>query len=297
MKKKAIIRLIVFLGFFLFSTLLLPTFNPNSSSIAYASNVEKDKSPDYRLYLKTMNIIRGNTHAIRIHNLGENSKVSYKSADTEIASVNDDGIITAKNVGTTTITVTIRDGGKTPTTLTGEVKVGPPAFSVKVTKSRIILGVNQSEVVNVILKPSNTIENAVFSTGDKGIATVSTGGRVTGVSEGLTFMFAVIDALNHDGNKKFAACTVIVVHPDDVSPLETYFSEHPELNLISETDLLTAIDEFFKTRAEENNSSTASTSAKNAESTDSFVDSFDKFLGSKFDLGALRKTLNENTSN
>ena len=287
--KKIFIKCFISLGLFLFLTVALPELTPDGVKTAYANEVEKEKSDGYRLNLKSIVMVKGKTFPLplKVYNLSENAKVSFKSADTEIASVSDDGTITAKMVGVTTITATIKDGLGTHS-LTCEVTVGPPAFSVKMTRSRIILGVDGSETIEVVMKPSNTAETARFSVHEDygSVVSISPGGRVTGKKVGFTIIYAVIDALNLDGSNKFAYCSAIVVNSDDVQPLETYFSEHPELNMISEGELNTALAEFFNDLPASANSTPSSTAKA-----PSLVESLDKFLDGKFNLTAIRKDL------
>ncbi|MBH1941564.1 Ig-like domain-containing protein [Mobilitalea sibirica] len=287
MKKIFSIKGLIFLGLLLFFTAFIPLtqFGVNK---AYASSIEKEKKEDYRLNLKSIPLVKGKSFTLRVYNVSENAKVSFKSANTEIASVNNDGTIVANNVGFTTITATIEDG-ENQTPLTCDVTVGPPAFSVKMTRSRIILGLDNSDQLRVILKPSNTTEVARFSSYNSSIASVSTGGRVIAKNIGLTYLFAEIDATNLDGSRKFAACTVIVTRPEDAPLLENYFSDHPEMSLISEADLLSALNEFFNKASE-----VAPTVTPTAEATSkSLVEALDQFLNEKFDLAAKRKAWDE----
>ncbi len=289
--KKNLIKCFISLGLFLFITVMAPDLIPKGVHTAYATTVEKEKSDDYRLNLKSITLVKGKTFPLKVYNLGVNAKLSYKSADSEIASVGDDGTIYAKMVGVTTITATIKDG-LSSTSLTCDVTVGPPAFSIKMTRSRIILGIEKSDSLSVIMKPSNTAENARFSSYDPAIAYISSGGRATGKKVGFTYLFAEIDAQNVDGRCKFAYCSIIVVNPEDVLPLESYFSDHPEFNLISEDEFDSALSEFF------NSSTVTATPAPTAaaKSSASLVDTLDKFLNGKFNLAALRKELEAKTS-
>ena len=292
--KKNFVKCFISLGLFLFLAVTMPDLNPNGVKTAYATTVEKEKSDDYRLNLKSIILVKGKTFplSLKVYNTSENAKVSYKSADTEIASVSEDGIVNAKMVGNTTITATIKDG-LSSTSLTCDVTVGPPAFSVKMTRSRTILGVEKSDSLSVILKPSNTAENARFSSYDSTIASISPGGRVTGKKVGFTYLFAEIDALNVDGNPKFAYCSTIVVNPEDVLPLESYFNDHSEFSMIPEDAFNAALSEFFNGTAAVTTSPTPTPSAK---ATETLVESLDKFLEGRFNLTALRKELAAKTT-
>jgi putative cofactor-binding repeat protein len=280
MKKKFLWKCFIALGLFLFFTLLIP-FTSYNVATAQASTIEKEKNVEYRLNLKSITLIKGKSFTLKVYNLGESAKVSFKSDDQEVASVNDDGLISANKVGTTVVTAIVKDGSNT-TNLICDVTVGPPAFSIKLTRSKIILGLENSDQLRVILKPSNTAEVARFSSFDSSIASVSTGGRISAKSTGMTYLFAEIDATNLDGTRKFAVCSVIVTSQEDAPLLETYFSDHPELNDISEADLMKALDDFF-------NGKTNGTSSKVEDvSKSTMVNNLNRYLENKFNLAALR---------
>lgn len=241
MKKKIILKGIISLGLLLFLA-FNPHIMPVSVNIAQASEV--DKIGEVRLNLKSVTLATGKSFTLRVYNLDKDAKVSFKSANPEIASVSETGVITGNKVGTTTITVTIKRGFNS-TTLTCDVTVGPPAFSVKLIHSRIIIGIDQNFLLEALIKPVNTVEAVKFSSKNPAIATVSTGGRVTAKKVGMTYVFAEIDATNQDGTRKFSSCSVIVTKPEDVEPLNKYFEDHPELGLIPEIELSNALFKFF----------------------------------------------------
>jgi hypothetical protein len=261
----------------------MPQIIQSPLSVVRASEVEKEKNNEYRLNLKSITLVNGKSFTLKVYNLEDDAKVSFKSADPSIATVNENGTFKANKVGSTTITATVRRGSNS-TSLTCDVKVGPPAFSVKMTRSIIILGQKQSALLEVIMKPSNTAELAKFSSFNSSIASVSSGGRVTAKRLGMTYIFAEIDAVNLDGSKKFASCSVIVTKPEEVTQLRKYFSNHLELSLISESDLSAALYEFFNSN---------NTTESNSGSESSIVDNLDKFLNLKFNLENLKKTYQE----
>lgn len=280
MNKRLLCKYFVTLGLLLFFTLFMP-IAPFHETIAQAGNLDKEKNYDYRLNLKSITLVKEKSFTLRVYNLGEGAKVNFKSDDSEIASVNEDGLIKANKVGSTIITATIKDGLNS-TSLTCDITVGPPAFSVKITKSRIILGLDKMDLLRVILKPSNTAEVARFSSYDSNIASVSIGGRVTAKKLGLTYLFAEIDAVDNDGSRKFAVCTIIITSPDNAPLLETYFNEHPELDLIPTADLSSALEEFFNGKPGDTGAPIAQTEES------SLIKSLNKFLDKKFNLDALR---------
>ena len=268
MKKIFLNKCLIFFGLLLFFT-FLPQIMPTNVSIARASEIEKEKNNEPRLNLSAITIVNGKSFTLRVYNLDKDIKVSFKSADSDIASVSEDGILTANKSGSTTITATLGKG-LNPTLLTCDITVGPPAFSVKLTRSRTILEVDQIVQLEALIKPINTVESVKFLSDDKTIATVSPGGRVTAKKLGSTIVSAKIDALNQDGEQKSSRCSVIVAKPEDIILLDNYFALHPELNDIPETELFDAlveiINEYYGEKEEVNNPSLTSTSSEEQKS-------------------------------
>jgi uncharacterized protein YjdB len=133
-----------------------------------------------------------------------NTGVSWSSSNTGVATVNG-GQVTAVKAGTTTITVTTSDGGKTATcSVTVEAKK-VPATGVTIDKETVELV--EGEIVTLVatVAPENSTEKAVeWSTSDAKVATVE-GGKVTAVAQGT----ATITVKTKDGGKT-ATCKVTV---------------------------------------------------------------------------------------
>ncbi len=280
MKKIKLCRCFITLGLILFITLLLP-LTSNRVVTAQAASIDKEIKDGYRLNLKSVTLVKGKSFNLKVYNLGSNSKVSFKSDDAEVASVSDDGTITANKVGATVVTVTIKDGID-KTSLTCDVTVGPAAISVKWTQERAFVGTGNEDILSVIIKPDNTTEVARFSSYDSSIATVSSGGRITAKKIGMTYLFAEIDATNIDGSRKFAVCTVFVTSPKDAPLLQEYFSKHSELNRISNYDLTKALDDFFN-----GGSAEAAVTPEDANES-ALIKALDTYLEESFKLSEIR---------
>jgi hypothetical protein len=275
--KKILLKCLIFLGLLLFLT-FLPQIMPTPVSIARASEIEKENNNEYRLNLKTITLVKDKSFTLRVYNLDKDAKVSFKSANPEIASISEEGTLTANRVGLTTITATVRRGIDT-TPLTCDVTVGIPAFSVKLTRSRVILEVDQSIQLEALIKPINTVELVKFLSNNSSIATVSPRGRVTGKNLGMTIVEAKIDATNPDGNKKSSSCSIIVAKLEDVPLLNEYFTLHPELGDIPEAELsntlLEIINGYYSEKDTSNNETLALESSEaqvteNAPAVDTF---------------------------
>ena len=137
----------------------------------------------------------------------DDPSVKWTSADASIASVDENGLVTANAVGTTTITVTTTDGGFTASCT---VNVTAPPAQIEVEsismKSATTIGIGSSETLAVTYNPTdaNTGKALTWSSDNEAVATVDANGKVTGVAEGKTTITATT------ANGKSATCTVTV---------------------------------------------------------------------------------------
>lgn len=137
-----------------------------------------------------------------------NKKVKWTSSDDDIASVDDNGLVTAKAVGQATITVTSEDNKSkqdfvviiVPEVAVTDVVVNPLECSLKPDE--------KVELTATVYPENATNKNVTWSSSDKNIAVVSQSGVVTAVREGK----AEITATTEDGNKQ-AVCKVTVEFP------------------------------------------------------------------------------------
>ncbi len=215
--KKFLSTCIAVLGFVFFFAL----FSPDGRFTAFAkeiSDAETEAQPtetqaEIKLRVKTKALVKDTEYTLKVYNLSENQKAVFKSSDPETASVDENGVIRGIANGTATITVTVKEGQKTAATLTCEVTVGPPAISVKWTKSEIVLAEGRRTTVKTLLLPFNTVESAKFYSVDTEVATVSSTGKITAKAPGITYVFTLID------NGKYDCCKVTIVDEDTYQQL------------------------------------------------------------------------------
>lgn len=126
-----------------------------------------------------------------------NKKYTCKSSNEEVATVSETGLVTPVLLGTTTITVTTDEGGKTATC---EVIVAG-VRSVAITKSKTPLTVGEKSTFEATVDVVGTVEKTVkWSTSNDKVAQVNeTSGEVTGVSAGTAKIVATSTA---DATKK-----------------------------------------------------------------------------------------------
>ena len=146
----------------------------------------------------------GGTMALRVTfsptNVNDNT-ITWSSSNTSVATV-ENGVVTGKNQGTTTITAKSTNGK----TATCKVTVNPIVVtSVSLNKSSMELNVGDSNTLTATISPSNATNKTVtWSSSNSSVASVSNG-KITGVAEGT----ATITAKSNNG--KTATCSVKVV--------------------------------------------------------------------------------------
>ena len=113
----------------------------------------------------------------------------YTSSDPNIATVSGSGVITGVSTGTATITVTYTEGGITKTNTVNVTVPSLTSIEVSPLTMSIIVG-NSQKITSITAYYSDGsnapvgLASAIYSSNKPGIATVSTTGRVTGVSIG-----------------------------------------------------------------------------------------------------------------
>lgn len=129
--------------------------------------------------------------------------IVYTSADSSIAPVaKAGGLVTAKRLGTTTVTATSYNGRKVSCKIT--VKKAPTKISLN--KRTLVLYVGEKYDLNSSLPSGEAAHSIVYTSADSGIASVAkAGGLVTAKKLGTT----TVTATAYNGKK--VSCTVAVV--------------------------------------------------------------------------------------
>ena len=131
------------------------------------------------------------------------TNVTWASSDSEVASVNN-GEVTAKKNGTTTITATLPNGSKAECVVTVSTKVIKAAL-VTLNANKITLKVGASSTLTATVLPSNTTNKTItWSSSNPDVATVDKNGKVTAIKEGSAKIYAKTE------NGVFDSCGVVV---------------------------------------------------------------------------------------
>lgn len=148
----------------------------------------------------------------------DNKKVTYISSDPEVASVDENGIVTALKGGTTVIEITTEQYGLKATCT---ILVKEYVTSITLDASEKYLGLGKTDKLTATVEAATaTNRNVVWSSSDPDICSVDQQGNITGNNLGN----AVITATAADGSGVVATCIVHVtesinglrVEPDTV---------------------------------------------------------------------------------
>jgi alpha-tubulin suppressor-like RCC1 family protein len=147
-----------------------------------------------------------------------NNKIKWTSTNPDVASVDENGVVTPLKIGNTTITVTTEDGGFTDACEITVIEI-VPTTGVKLDKDNLILPVGAQEtLIETVLPLGATDKYVTWSSSNNDVVSVDNKGKITGISIGS----AVITVTTQDGGYK-ANCNVNVVQPVTGVSLEEGF--------------------------------------------------------------------------
>ena len=128
--------------------------------------------------------------------------INWLSSNPDVASVDDEGNVTANSKGKTEIAAFVTPDKKALC----EVTVIPKATSIKINKTLTTLERGTTIGLKVIITPSDARNDVTWQSDDPSIAIVDDQGIVTGISVGTT----LIKATTNDGTNLMAFCIVNV---------------------------------------------------------------------------------------
>lgn len=229
MKRKKLLDVFQILSFFpaLLLISILCVQSPRDVSAAQLTD-DKTSTPqiqagffepeeDFHAYLKPKNcqILEGESFQLAVKGVPKKCKISFKSSDTDVASVTKTSSkkaeVKAISSGTAQITVKISQKRgpfeRTLKTLTCNVEVGPKAISIKLKRDSLTMRTGKSKKLSYTLKPNNTAEVPVFESSNPRKLTISAKGKMKAKAPGKVKVTATIAA------GKSVTCTVTIRPP------------------------------------------------------------------------------------
>ena len=138
----------------------------------------------------------------------DNKTVEWSSNNTAVATVDQDGKVTAVAQGKATITVMATDGSNASATC--EITVVKLVTSIELNEIAITLNEGQSTQLTATVTPATADNQTLeWSTSNAAVATVDQNGKVTAVAQGK----ATITVKSTDGSNVSATCEITVVKP------------------------------------------------------------------------------------
>ena len=201
-------------------TAVITATSTNGKSAGCTVTVEKKQIPvtEVRLSESTVGIVEGSTYKLTATvlpgNTTDSKNVSWSSSNSEVATVDANGTVTAKSAGTAVITATSKNGKSAGCTVTVSRKE-IPITEISLDKSSATLTEGETTTLVATVLPENTTygKSVKWSSSNVAVATVDLMGKVTAKSAGT----AVITATSENG--KTASCTVTVNKKDTYTGL------------------------------------------------------------------------------
>lgn len=156
-----------------------------------------------------VNLEKGKTEKLTIQvypeNAEEDTTVTWESSNPNVATIDENGVVTAVGGGKATITGTLKNGKK----VTAEVNVTVPMTEVIVNHTALELEKGQSEQLEVTIKPEDTTDDKTITwkSSNPDVATVNDDGVVTAIGKGNATITGTFK------NGKFVTTTVSVIVP------------------------------------------------------------------------------------
>lgn len=170
------------------STILLSDTNAGSLDYTYVDNTDLSvviPVTGISLNKTSTTIGRGETETLTaiVEPDGTGSTVEWTSSNPSVASVEQNGEVTAVSAGTATITATA--GGKSASC---EVTVNVPLKGITINGNQTSIRKGTTTQLSVIFDPEDTTDNKTisWSSDDPEIASVDQNGRVTAIADGST---------------------------------------------------------------------------------------------------------------
>ena len=145
-----------------------------------------------------------------------NQTLTWTSSNTSVATVDDNGFITSKAAGSTTIRATTTDGSNLSASCQVTV-VKQYVTAITLNENNLVMHIGDTFQMTADVQPENASNPTLsWSTGNSSVSRVDNNGLVTAIAGGTTY----VRASATDGSGRSASCTIEVL-PDYYITLDT----------------------------------------------------------------------------
>lgn len=162
----------------------------------------------------TLNVGQQQTPVPKVTSTSDGITIIWISSNSDVASVNRNGVVSGLDAGTARITAKTSDGASSSCIVTVQEDKRQP-ISLSIAPSSITIGVGETEIISAKVGPSDIDTEIVWSSSNPDVVDVNRTGEVRGLQAGE----ARITAETDNGNRAY--CTVIVEESitDTVQPI------------------------------------------------------------------------------
>lgn len=154
----------------------------------------------------TLALTKGQTSTLTatcVPSTADNKTITWTSSQNAVATVSDEGLVTAVGSGTAVITAQSANGKKATCTVTVTV----PVTSITLNQTTLELTKNEASSLTATCLPADATNATVSWTSSKAsVATVDANGRIVAIAPGTATITAAVGSVK-------ATCTVTVVNP------------------------------------------------------------------------------------
>ncbi len=125
-------------------------------------------------------------------------KLKWSSSNPDVASVDENGLITGNKLGTAVIKAEATDGSGVSSQIT--IKVCIPATDITINADKKSLAIGEKVILKSVVAPAAASQNVIWKSENSLVATVDSTGCVTGISGGKVY----IRAISEESKKVYA---------------------------------------------------------------------------------------------
>ena len=200
------------------------TFVLVSNSSKNVAPAPEPEPPEFTITLNhTILSLKEGEQETLVATTSEAATITWASLDETIATVTQEGLVSALKEGTTTVTASANN--KSASCTINVTKDEPPVFTITLNEERIDLKEDEDFTLVATTSEPATV---VWASNDEQIATVDQNGHVVAMKEGNTYISAT-------ANEKTAYCEVYVtkevVPPDPDTPITLRWGTHNLTNI------------------------------------------------------------------